>query len=263
MASPLSTQPKAKKTPSPEGVRLLPPVMVTVAVVLGLKALGMAEGLVANAQESPAQPAAGAAAANAPQTNGPQTSAQQADAASGAAPGGAGQCTQPSIAEMAGLSQSEVEVLQDLQARRQALDLRANSLETQDDVMTAAAERLDQRIAELHRLQDTVNGLLGQLDQAQEQRVAGLVDVYSRMRAKDAAHVFDGLDDTTLVQVAGRMRNQNLAEIMGNMQPDRARHLTQMLADRARPPNDGSMLLAQANGLTPAAAAAPPAAPHP
>jgi flagellar motility protein MotE (MotC chaperone) len=256
MASLFSTQPKAAQPPAPkDGVRLLPPVMVTVAVVLGLKALGVAEGLEANAQESAAH--AGASAAT-EADNSPAAQHGDAGPASAAA---SGQCTAPSIAEMAGLSQSEVDVLQALQARRQSLDQRATQLETQDDVMTAASERLDQRIAELHRLQDTVNGLLGQLDQAQEQRLTGLVDVYSRMRGKDAAHVFDGLDDATLVQVASRMRNQNLAEIMGNMQPDRARHLTQMLADRARPPTDGVSLLAQANGVAPTAPAAP--TPHP
>jgi flagellar motility protein MotE (MotC chaperone) len=246
MPSLLSRAGAKPKKMKPDGVRLLPPVMVTVAVLLGLKAIGLAEGVAASAQENPQPPQAATSPASAAQT----ASAQPA----------AAQCAQPTIAEMAGLSQAEVDVLQALSARRQALDQRATQMETQDDLMTAASQRLDQRIAELHRLQDTVNGLLGQLDQAQEQRLAGLVDVYTRMRAKDAAHVFDGLDDGTLVQVAGRMRNQNLAEIMGNMQPDRARHLTQMLADRARPPTDGAALLNQANGGAPAAAA--PAAAH-
>jgi flagellar motility protein MotE (MotC chaperone) len=236
----LKPTPAKPKTTRVEGVRLLPPVMVTVAVLLGLKALGVAEGVAANAQEN-AEHAPAPAAAPA-QTSTPTT------------PAAGPQCT-PSIAAMAGLSQSEVEVLQALQARRQSLDQRATQMETQDDLMTAASQRLDQRIAELHRLQDTVNGLLGQLDAAQETRINGLVDVYTRMRAKDAATVFDGLDDNTLVQVAGRMRNQNLAEVMGKMNPERARHLTQMLADRARPPTSGAALLSQVNGAAPAAPA--------
>jgi len=149
---------------------------------------------------------------------------------------------------MAGLSQSEVEVLQALGTRRQALDQRATQIETQDDLMIAAERRLDERLAQLHQLETTVNGLLGQLDQAQEQRLASLVDVYQRMRAKDAANVFNTLDDGVMVQVASRMRQANLAEVMGRMTPDRARHLTQLLADRARPPTNGQQLLANATG---------------
>ena len=93
--------------------------------------------------------------------------------------------------------------------------------------------------------------LLGQLDQAQETRLAALVDVYQRMRAKDAANVFNGLDDDVMVQVASRMRQANLAEVMGRMDPARARTLTQLLADRARPPTSGANLLDRSRGATP------------
>jgi len=65
------------------------------------------------------------------------------------------------------------------------------------------------------------------------------------MRAKDAATGFDGLDDEVLVQVASRRRQANLAEVMGRMSPDRARALTRMLADRARPPAGGDDLLSR------------------
>ena len=131
--------------------------------------------------------------------------------------------------------------------------------------MTVAEQRLDQRLTELRRLETTVSQLLGQLDTAQEQRLTSLVDVYQRMRAKDAATVFNGLNDGVLVQVASRMRQQNLAEVMGHMDPARARALTQMLADQSRPPADGAALLQQAQNATPAPlqTAAAPATPAP
>lgn len=242
----MASRPNPKKPP--QGVRLFPAVMVTSAALLGLKAFTMAESL---AETAPPPDSTPAAAHNAPAPAN-QTSAQTQ---------AANQCN-PTIAQLAGLSQSEVEVLQALQARRQALDLRATQVETQDDVMAAAQRRIDERLAELHQLETRVNGLLGQLDQAQEQRLAALVDVYRRMRSKDAANVFNGLDDTVMVQVASRMSNTNLAEIMGHMQPDRARHLTQMLADRARPPTNGQQLLADATGGAAAPSTASAAAGH-
>jgi len=231
---------KLKKSTTPQGVRLFPAVMATGAALLGLKAFTMAESLAQTATPAQNPPHAVSAPPGAAGAN--QTPASAS----------ATQCT-PTLAQMAGLSQSEVEVLQALGTRRQALDQRATQIETQDDLMTAAERRLDQRLAQLHQLETTVNGLLGQLDQAQEQRLAALVDVYQRMRAKDAANVFNSLDDTVMVQVASRMRQANLAEVMGRMTPDRARHLTQLLADRARPPTSGQQLLANATGTTPAA----------
>lgn len=215
-------------------VRLMPAVMATVAVVLGLKAVSMVEAVAetAAAEDHAATPAA--ADAHATETAAASTPANQ--------------CAAPTLAEMAGLSAAEVQVLQALSARRVALDSRAEQYETQDELMLAAEQRLNERLAELRTLETHVNDLLGQLDEAQEQRLASLVDVYQRMRAKDAATVFDGLDDEVLVQVASRMRQANLAEVMGRMDPNRARQLTQMLADRARPPTGGDDLLARSRG---------------
>jgi flagellar motility protein MotE (MotC chaperone) len=212
-------------------VRLMPAAMATVAALLGVKAIAMAESVAETAAEAPA-PAAIAEATSAPASQ----------------PPAANQCAAPTFAEMAGLSAAEVQVLQALSARRQALDQRAEQVETQDALVLAAEQRLAERVAELRQLETTVNDLLGRLDEAQEQRLAGLVDVYQRMRAKDAAEVFDGLDDDVLVQVASRMRQSNLAEVMGRMNPDRARRLTQMLAERARPPANAEDLLARSRG---------------
>lgn len=234
----MTTQkPLAKKPAST--VRLIPAVMVTVAAVLGLKAVAMAEGVAGTVAE-----------AGRDQT--PAPAAEHPEAAATTVVNGA-QCTAPTIADMAGLSQAEVQVLQALGTRRAELDARGESLETQDGLMLAAEQRLNERLAELRTLETHVNDLLGQLDTAQEQRLRSLVDVYTRMRAKDAAAVFDGLDDDVLVQVASRMREANLAEVMGRMDPARARQLTQLLADRARPPTSGGNLLERSRGNTSAA----------
>lgn len=220
------------KAASPMSVRLMPAAMATIAAVLGVKALAMAESVAETAAD-------GEAAA---------TAAVTAPPASEAPAPAANQCAPPTLAEMAGLSAAEVQVLQALSARREALDRRAGEVETQDAMVLAAEQRLNERLAELRQLETTVNDLLGRLDESQEQRMASLVDVYQRMRAKDAAEVFDGLDDAVLVQVASRMRQANLAEVMGRMNPDRARRLTQMLAERARPPGSADDLLARARG---------------
>jgi len=230
-----------QKQPAKKGasVRLMPAVMVTVAAVLGLKAVAMAEGVAETVAEAGHDQPAAATGGHG------ETEAPLANTA---------QCEAPTLADMAGLSQAEVQVLQALGTRRAELDARGEALETQDGLMLAAEQRLSERLAELRALETHVNDLLGQLDESQEQRLASLVDVYQRMRAKDAAVVFDGLEDDVLVQVASRMRQANLAEVMGRMDPDRARALTQMLADRARPPTSGGSLLERARGDAPAAA---------
>lgn len=211
-------------------VRLLPAVMVTLGVVLSLKAAALAEE------------AAGAAGS----TEAKSTAAPTPEATTAASDPKAGEesaaptCPAPSFADQAGLSPAEVQVLQSLGDRRRAIEARAADIESRGAILEAAEKRLDERIAELKRLEGDVKGLLGQLDEAEAARIDTLVAVYQRMRAKDAAQVFDGLEEDVLLQVAQRMRQQNLAEIMGLMAPDRARKLTVMLAQSRRPSLPGA-----------------------
>jgi flagellar motility protein MotE (MotC chaperone) len=217
--------------------RILPALMVTLAVLLGLKAVAFAEGAGAAQGETKAPPKETSATPAAP-------AAAQGAPAAAADPN---ICAANAFAESAGLSPSEVQVLQSLGARRAALDTRATEMDTREELISAAERRLEERLAELKRVEARVQALTTQVDDAQNSRIAGLVDVYQRMRAKDAAAVFDALDKDTLIAVASRMRQANLAEVMGKMTPTRARDLTQWLA--------------QTRPLEPSAAATAPAAP--
>lgn len=206
----------------PDNVRLLPTLMVTAGVVLGLRAVALAEA----ATEADA-------AAPAPKT------APAAPAGDGKSAVAAAQsCPAPNFAEQAGLSATEVEVLQSLGARRTQLDQRQAELSTDNELLAASEKRLTERLAELQRVQGVVEGLLTKLNEEQEARVAGMVTVYSKMKPKDAARVFEGLDDDVLLQIAGRMKQTNLSEIMGAMSPDAARRLTKNILESKKIPDD-------------------------
>jgi flagellar motility protein MotE (MotC chaperone) len=207
-----------------QSVRLLPALMITLGVVLGLKAVAVA----AEAGDAAAPAAQNAAPAAAPAA---APGADAALAAGQSCPAG------PTFADQAGLSQTEVRVLQSLGERRKTLDGRAAEIDAKADLLAAAEKRVDERVAELKKLETSVQALLGQLDQQQSERIVSLVAVYQKMRAKDAAAVFDGLDDDVMLEVASRMKQTNLAEIMGAMRPERARQLTRLLADQKKVPD--------------------------
>jgi flagellar motility protein MotE (MotC chaperone) len=56
------------------------------------------------------------------------------------------------------------------------------------------------------------------------------------MKPKDAARIFDGMDDKLLVDIAKTMKPATLAGVLSAMQGKRAETLTRMLADLAKPP---------------------------
>src|SRR6201996_1619134 len=122
--------------------RILPLVGVAIAGVVAINALeggpGMLGAMKSFAEDVGAAPAAAPVAA----------------AASAAAKPPAPVCapTAAELAKEAGLSPAELQVLQSLGARRGQLDQRASDLDTQVELIAAAENKLDTRIAQMNGL---------------------------------------------------------------------------------------------------------------
>jgi flagellar motility protein MotE (MotC chaperone) len=134
-------------------------------------------------------------------------------------------------------SSSEVDVLTSLSKRRAELDTRDRELRTQHDLIAAAEKRVDDKIASLKTLQSQIQTLLAQRDSVQQKQVDSLVKTYSSMKPKDAARIFNTLDEEVLVPVASQMKPDVLAPILAQMQSEPAQKLTVKLADRLKLPD--------------------------
>jgi len=137
-----------------------------------------------------------------------------------------------------GISEQEILVLRSLSDRRKALDEREAGVETREQAAAAAESRLQDQIVELKKVESQVQTLLASMDQKRDERMTGLVKTYEAMKPKDAAKIFDGMDDKLLIDIAKGMKAANLAPVMQLMQPKRAENLTRLLADLAKPPAD-------------------------
>jgi flagellar motility protein MotE (MotC chaperone) len=149
-------------------------------------------------------------------------------------------------------SASEVDVMNSLSKRRRELDKREGQLTTQANMIAAAEQRVDAKIAQLKQLQAQITQLLGQRDDAQKAQVTALVKTYSIMKPKDAARIFNNLPDEVLVPVARDMKSDQLALVLASMNPDNAKALTIKLANR--------LVLPQATDAAPAATLPAPSA---
>ncbi len=134
-------------------------------------------------------------------------------------------------------SAAEVGVLTSLSKRRAQLDAQTQSIATRESLLSATESRIDGKIAQLKQLQAAIQQLLAQRDADQEKQIASLVKTYSTMKAKDAARIFDSLDDTVLVPVAQEMKPDILGPILAAMNADAAQKLTIKLANRLQLPD--------------------------
>lgn len=210
-------------------LRLLPAVLIAGAALLALKGIGIVHD--ARAEEKPATQVAAAQ----PVRTDDIIAAPKDFANDGS--------------ETA--STAEVDVLSSLSKRRAELDARARDQAMREDVLAATEKRVDDKIAALKQLQAQIASLLGQRDTAQEKQLASLVKTYSTMKPKDAARIFDGLNDGILIPVAQGMKSDALAPVLAAMNAEAAQKLTIKLASR--------LTLPQTSAPQPPAALTPPA----
>jgi flagellar motility protein MotE (MotC chaperone) len=163
--------------------------------------------------------------------------------------------TAAELAKEAGLSPAELQVLQNLGARRGELDARESDLSTQLALVAAAEEKLDAKAKALEGLKADVQNLLNQADGREQAEVDRLVTVFSGMKPKDAAPRMVLLDDSIRLPIAAKMKPRALSAILAQMAPTDAKKITEGLAKRF----SAAQTLAQ-NGLNAANAATPAAA---
>ena len=268
-------------------VRILPLTILGVALLLGLKIgslwQGRAELFVTPAGAQQGQPTqltptqqALAQQAQAQRTQSQQAPAQPApgpaqvaQAAPTAAPPPAAtqQAGQPttrpssSIQSLADkdpttFTRAEIDLLANLAQRRDQIEQRAREVDLRESLLAAAEKRLDERIAEIKKLEASVKQIVQQYDKQEEQNLQGLVKVYENMKPKDAARIFEKLEPNVLLGVVERMKEAKLALVLADMAPQTAQDLTVRLATRKQiPPSVRAGVETQLQA--PAAAAAP------
>jgi len=132
------------------------------------------------------------------------------------------------------LTASEIEVLQQLAARRTALDQRASELDRRQALLETAAAALEGQIAQLTELRDQIAKTVEQHDAAEEARIRSLVKIYETMKAKAAAEIFNRLEMPVLIRVVERMREPKSADVLARMDPVKAKQVTTELARRSK-----------------------------
>ncbi|WP_363212106.1 MotE family protein [Phenylobacterium sp.] len=246
--------------------RILPLVGIALGGVLAINALagardlpGLLSGAKAWAEDAaaPAKPAKKAAAKKSADAKPADATAAAATPAAPALPGAAAPTgdakdaaataglppptiqpkavcapTAAELAKEAGLSPAELQVLQNLGARRGQLDQREEDLSTQLALLAAAETKLDAKTKVLTALKSDIQGLLAQADGREQSEVDRLVKVYEGMKPKDAAARMAILDDGVRLPIAAKMKERALSAIVGLMAPTDAKKLTESLAHR-------------------------------
>jgi flagellar motility protein MotE (MotC chaperone) len=134
-------------------------------------------------------------------------------------------------------SDSQMKLYQDLSKRRQALDSREKTLNQREALLKAGEHELDQKLNELTTLKGEIQGLLQTQSDEEKARMGSLVKIYEGMKPQDAARIFNTLEMDVLLRVMTQMSERKTAPILAQMDPDRARNITVMMAQQKQLPS--------------------------
>jgi flagellar motility protein MotE (MotC chaperone) len=159
-------------------------------------------------------------------------------------------------------SQSELDLLQNLAKRRDELEQRERDLDIKAKVLEASEKRITDKIAEVKTLEADLSKVLAQYNVKQDEQIKSLVKIYESMKPDEAAAIFNELELPILLDVISKMSERKVALVLANMNPKRARDVTQELADRRnKAATTAAAVVASAPAPTPKPVATPPAAP--
>ncbi|MBE1237776.1 hypothetical protein IHV25_08965 [Phaeovibrio sulfidiphilus] len=127
---------------------------------------------------------------------------------------------------------SEIALLQRLNERREALDRQAHEQERREAMLVAAERQIESKIGELRRLETSIQDLLAKQSEQEKARLEALVGYYQSMKPADAANILNGMDTALVVDLILAMKRQSAALILANMEPVKAREVSQSVAHR-------------------------------
>jgi flagellar motility protein MotE (MotC chaperone) len=126
-------------------------------------------------------------------------------------------------------TQSEILILQDLATRREALDLRSREIDRKAVQLRVAEEEIDRKLQQLQMYERRLDALVNRYNEQQKEKINSLVRVYSTMKPRDAARIFDNLDIDIIVSLFKQMKPSVASGILSQMSAEKARTVTDEL----------------------------------
>lgn len=130
------------------------------------------------------------------------------------------------------VTDSELDILQKLSDRRIELDRRSRGVDTREKLLRATENRIEAKISDLKKIQDTIKNLLVKHDKEKEAKMRSVVKIYEKMKPKDASRIFEEMEMPILLDVVERMREAKTAPILANMSARKAKEVIAALAQR-------------------------------
>jgi len=116
-----------------------------------------------------------------------------------------------------------------------ALQKRQEDLDRREQSLKALEKELDAKLTRLQELEAGLGRMIEKADALKDKKLKHLVDVYSNMKAKQAAEVLQTLDEKIAVKILAGMRGRTAGEILTFVNAEKAARLSEALTKMQAP----------------------------
>jgi flagellar motility protein MotE (MotC chaperone) len=106
---------------------------------------------------------------------------------------------------------------------------RLDELNRKEQTLRELEKELDAKLVRIQELDAKLQRMLDDASAMKDQKLKHLIDVYSNMKAKQAATVLETLDEKIAVKILAGMRGRQAGEILTYMQAEKAAKLSEQL----------------------------------
>ena len=117
-----------------------------------------------------------------------------------------------------------------LKERSKELDARELELTELEKELQEQKKEIKKRIQQLKALRVQITDLFEKKIKVNEEKMKKLVDLYSNMKAQQAAKVLETVDEDLAIEIIGRMKKKNAAAVLNLIHPDKAKRLSERYA---------------------------------
>lgn len=118
-----------------------------------------------------------------------------------------------------------------LSAKWEEIKQKQVELRRREESLRALERSLDAKLAEQKKIQASIKKMLEDANVLKDKKIKHLIEVYSNMKAKQAALVLETLDEEIAVKILSGMRGRKAGEILSYVKPEKAALLSERLTD--------------------------------
>lgn len=115
------------------------------------------------------------------------------------------------------------------QAALDALNRKQDDLSRREQELKSLEQQVDAKLAQMQDLEARIKTMLKDAQGMKDEKLRHLVDVYTNMKAKQAAAVLETLDEKIAVRILAGMRGRQAGEILTFVQAEKAAKLSEAL----------------------------------